>query len=132
MSYYKTEQKEMLYTNLKHIESEDEHRQIIQQNEQVVVVCGRMDAASVSVYRVAEMLMAAYPGVKFCDMEFDNPQSQFLCDLFHEPEKQNLPLTIYYQDGCPVRFISGMQTTEQVAGNLEKMLKEARLTVETI
>ena len=109
----------MLYTNLKHIESANEFAGIIAENENVTVICGRMDPFSVSVYRVAEELEPEYALVKFYDMEFDNPESAVIRNL---PEVQNFsgfPLTIYYKDGEVVHATVGIQTKAQVATILE-------------
>ena len=42
----------MLYTNLRHIESADEHAKILSENENVMVVCGRMGPMCIPVYAI--------------------------------------------------------------------------------
>ena len=46
----------MLYTNLKHIETAEDHAKIISQNENVMVICGRMGPMCIPVYEIAEEL----------------------------------------------------------------------------
>jgi len=75
----------MLYTNLKHIESAAEQVEIINENSQVVIICGRMGPMCIPVYRIAEELETEYKHVKFYDMEFDNPESDIIRSL---PEVQ--------------------------------------------
>jgi hypothetical protein len=98
----------MLYTNLKHLESAAEHREAINNNENVMVCCGRMGPMCIPVYGVMEELENEYTHVKFYDMDFDNPDahviygSSFYCLLQkrksckgnykypdHRPDKRN-------------------------------------------
>jgi thioredoxin 1 len=65
----------MLYTNLKHIETAAECARIIKENENVMIICGRMGPFSIPVYRIAEELESEFSHVKFFDMEYDNPES---------------------------------------------------------
>jgi thioredoxin 1 len=65
----------MVYTNLKHLESIADHNKAINENENVMVICGRMGPMCIPVYGIAEELEAEYKHVKFYDMEFDNPIS---------------------------------------------------------
>jgi len=43
----------MLYTNLKHIETAANHAKRINENENVIVICGRMGPMCIPVYRIA-------------------------------------------------------------------------------
>jgi len=104
----------MLYTNLEHIETAGEFTRIIEENENVVVICGRMGPLCVPVYRVVEELVNEFSEVKFYDMEYDNPEFYF----FHaRPEVQNLeeiPFTILYRNGEVVKSVGGLQTKIQL------------------
>lgn len=71
----------MLYTNLKHIESAAEYAGIVNENENVMIICGRMGPFSIPVYRIAEELERNYAHVKFYDMEYDNPESAVIRNL---------------------------------------------------
>jgi thioredoxin 1 len=110
----------MLYTNLKHIESAPEHASVIGENENVMVICGRMGPMCIPVYRVAEELEPEYSHVKFFDMEFDNPQSQIVRNLPEVSGFTGIPFTIYYKNGKVVKATSGIQTRAQVTAVLEK------------
>jgi len=110
----------MLYTNLNHIESAEEYERIINENENVMLICGRMGPLCVPVYRVAEELEKKYTHIKFYDMEYDNPESYFIRDL---PEVQNFPeypFTVYYKNGEIIKATTGIQTKVQVEAILEK------------
>lgn len=114
----------MLYTNLKHIETAADCAGIINENENVMIICGRMGPFSIPVYRIAEELEPVYKQVKFFDMEFDNPESEIIRNL---PEVQHLsgfPLTVYFKDGVVVHVTSGIQTREQITQILEHEFSE--------
>lgn len=109
----------MLYTNLKHIESAAEHAKIINENENVMVICGRMGPMCIPVYGIAEELEKEYTHVKFCDMEFDNPESYVIRNL---PEVRNfmgIPFTIYYKNGKVAKATSSIQSMSQVKSILD-------------
>ena len=44
----------MLYTNLKHIETAADHQKLINENENVMVCCGRMGPMCIPVYGIME------------------------------------------------------------------------------
>lgn len=110
----------MLYTNLKHIETANDHSRIIKENENVMVICGRMGPMCTPVYRHAELLQEEYPHVSFYDMEFDNPESYVIRDLKEVQGFMGIPFTIYYKKGKVVRATSSIQTREQITTILDK------------
>ena len=110
----------MLYTNLKHLESAADHQKAVSQNENVMVICGRMGPMCIPVYGIAEELENEYAHVKFFDMEFDNPESHVIRNL---PEVRNfmgIPFTVYYKNGKVVKATSSIQTKEQVISILNR------------
>jgi thioredoxin 1 len=109
----------MLYTNLKHIESANEHARIISENENVMVVCGRMGPMCTPVYHHAEMLQDDYKHVLFYDMEFDNPESHVIRNLSEVKGFMGIPFTIYYKNGKVVKATSSIQTREQIINILD-------------
>lgn len=110
----------MLYTNLKHIETALEQERIIHESENVVIICGRMESASITVYRIAEELKSQYPHVTFYDMEFDNPESTILKNTLEYYNLTDIPLVGYFKKGCLVNVSLGIQTREQMINHLEK------------
>ena len=110
----------MLYTNLKHIESAADHNKIISENENVMVICGRMGPMCIPVYGIAEELETEYPHVKFLDMEFDNPESYVIRQLPEVRGFMGIPFTIYYKNGKVAKATSSIQTREQVKAILDK------------
>lgn len=110
----------MLYTNLKHIETATDHAQIISENENVMVICGRMGPMCIPVYLIAEGLEDKYNHVKFYDMEFDNPESHVIRNLPEVKGFMGIPFTIYYKKGKVVKATSSIQTKEQIKTILDK------------
>lgn len=110
----------MLYTNLKHIESAAALAEIINKNEDVMVICGRMGPMCVPVYRTAEELEDEYTHVKFFDMEFDNPESHIIRTLLEVDGFTGIPYTIYYKNGRVVKATSGIQSKAQITAILDK------------
>jgi thioredoxin 1 len=110
----------MLYTNLKHILTAENHKQVTSENENVMVICGRMGPMCIPVYGIAEELEETYPYVKFFDMEFDNPESHVIRNLPEVRGFMGIPFTIYYKNGKVVKATSSIQNKEQVKAILDK------------
>ncbi len=110
----------MLYTNLKHLESAAELKNAVTENENVMVICGRMGPMCIPVYGIAEELEEEYKHVKFYDMEFDNPESHIIRSLPEVRGFMGIPFTIYYKNGRVVKATSSIQTKEQVKAIIEK------------
>lgn len=115
----------MLYTNLKHIETAAEHSKIISENENVMVICGRMGPMCIPVYAIAEELEPQYDNVKFCDMEFDNPEAHVIRNLPEVRGFMGIPFTIYYKNGKVVNATSSIQTRSQVESIINKEFTSA-------
>lgn len=114
----------MLYTNLKHIETAEEFKNVVAENENVMIVCGRMGQFSIPVYRIAEELETAYKQVKFFDMEYDNPESEIIRNLPEVQGFRGFPLTIYFKQAEVVKATAGLQTKDQIVEILEHEFAE--------
>lgn len=112
----------MLYTNLVHLETAAELSRMIEQHENIVVVCGTMGPESVPVYRIAETLGHEYNAIMFCDMEFDNPESAVLRGIFETELFSGLPYVVYFHLGKIVKISSGAQSMEQITCNINELL----------
>jgi thioredoxin len=110
----------MLYTNLKHLESITDYNKAISENENVMIICGRMGPMCIPVYGIAEELEAEFKNVKFYDMEFDNPISDVIRILPEVKGFMGIPFTIYYKNGRVVKATSSIQTKDQVKSILNK------------
>ena len=110
----------MLFTNLDHVMSAEEHAKILAENENVMICCGRMGPMCIPVYEAMEELREEYPNVKFYDMEFDLPDAAVIRNLPECRSFTGLPFTVYYKNGKVVKATSSIQTKEQI----EEILKE--------
>jgi len=116
----KQKQKAMLYTNLNHLMTAADLKKTISENENVMVVCGRMGPMCIPVYGIAEELVDDYKHVSFYDMEFDNPESYVIRNLPEARGFMGIPFTIYYKEGKVVKATSSIQTKDQVKAILDK------------
>lgn len=114
----------MLYTNLKHIESAEKYARIINENENTVVICGRMGPACIPVYRIAEELETEFNHVKFFDMEFDDPESHVIRSLPEVQGFMGIPFILYYKNGNVIKATSGIQPKAQIIGILDSEYSE--------
>lgn len=103
-----------LPTGLNHVETAGQLQKIINENENVMVSCGRMGPMCVPVYGIMEELENEYTHVKFFDMAFDTPEAHVIRNL---PECQGfagLPFTVYYKNGKVVKATSSIQDMDQI------------------
>lgn len=114
----------MLRTNLTHVLSEKEHSELLNNNENVMICCGRMGPMCIPVYEAMEELESEYPQVKFADMEFDSADAKVIRNLPEARSFAGLPFTIYYKNGKVVEATSSIQSREQIATILNKHFKE--------
>lgn len=112
--------KAMLYTNLRHLETAADLQKAISENENVMVICGRMGPMCIPVYGIAEELEEEYSHVKFYDMEFDNPESHIIRSLPEVRGFMGIPFTIYYKNGKVAKATSSIQTRDQVTSILNR------------
>lgn len=104
----------MLYTNLTHLENAESLEQAILENNDVTVICGRMDPECIHVFRVAERLAIKYKHIRFFDLECDNPEFDFLKELMATNSTTNCPVTIYYKNGKQTAMLYGNQLEAQL------------------
>ena len=112
-----------LSTGLNHLATAEELNKAINENENVMVCCGRMGPMCVPVYGVMEELEGQYSNVKFFDMAFDSPEAHIVRNL---PECQGfagLPFTVYYKNGKVTKATSSIQDMDQVTEILDSEFK---------
>lgn len=110
----------MLYTNLKHIETAEDLKKIINENENVMVCCGRMGPMCIPVYASMEELEPDYQHVKFYDMEFDNPEAHIIRNTPECRSFMGLPFVMYYKNGKVAHAVSSIQSKEQIKTVLDR------------
>ena len=110
-----------LFTNLKHIETAAQHSEIVNNDENVMICCGRMGPMCVPVYGEMEKLEKEYANVKFYDMLFDIPDAQVIRNLPECAGFMGLPFTVYYKNGKVVKATSSIQSKEQITAILNEV-----------
>ena len=109
-----------LLTRLKHIHSEEEFQLVINENENVMICCGRMGPMCIPVYGIMEELEDTYKNVKFLDMEFDHPDAHVIRNAPECNGFMGLPFTVYYKNGKLIKATSSIQTMDQVTAILNQ------------
>ena len=110
----------MLNTNLKHLETERELREVLKNNGNVMLSCGRMGPMCIPVYGAMEQLEDEYPHVIFCDQDFDIPAADLVKNLPECSSFMGLPFTVYFKNGKVVAATSSIQGKEEVTTILDK------------
>ncbi|MDF1549091.1 MAG: thioredoxin family protein [Bacteroidales bacterium] len=108
-----------LNTDLKHLASEADFKEVIDNNENVMVCCGRMGPMCLPVYGVMEEIRDEYKHIEFRDMLFDNPQSHVIRNLPECNGFMGLPFTVYFKNGKVVKATSSIQSKEQITQILD-------------
>lgn len=104
----------LLNTNLKHVETEQDLTDLIANNEQVMICCGRMGPMCIPVYDVMDKITDDYPKVTFRDLAFDSPTANAIRSLPNTRNFRSLPFTVYFKNGNVVHATGGIQTKKQV------------------
>lgn len=104
----------MLKTNLQHIESEEQLKELIENNEKVAVCCGRMGPMCIPVYDIFEILREDYSDVQFRDMDFDSSVASAIKTLPECRSFDGLPFTVYYRNGKVVKATTSIQSAKEV------------------
>ena len=110
----------MLNTNIKHIETEQEVKEVLESNENVMICCGRMGPMCVPVFGVMEDLEQIYPHVTFRDQDFDIPAADFIRNVPECASFMGLPFTVYFKNGEVVAATSSIQNKDQVMAILDR------------
>lgn len=104
----------LLQTNLHEIASADELQKMINENENVMVCCGRMGPMCIPVYEVMEEIEEDYSHVRFAVMAFDSPEAHVISNAPESRGFMGLPFTMYYKNGKVARATSSIQNYKQV------------------
>jgi thioredoxin 1 len=110
----------MLKTNLTHVLSKDDHAKLLQDNENVMICCGRMGPMCIPVYEAMQNLDGTYKHVKFADMEFDTPDASVIRDLPECKYFQGLPFVVYYKNGKVVKATTSIQKKDEISKILDE------------
>jgi len=110
----------MLDTNLKHLEMKKDIKEVVAQNGNVMVCCGRMGPMCIPVYRIMEELEREYKHVAFRDQDFDISAADFIRSLPECASFMGLPFTVYFKNGKVVAATTSIQNKAQVKKILDQ------------
>jgi thioredoxin 1 len=109
----------MLQTTINEIETSNELKKIINENENVMVCCGRMGPMCVPVYETMEELEEERSDIKFFSMAFDSPEASPIRNADMCSSFMGLPFTAYYKNGKMVKATTSIQNRKQITSILD-------------
>ena len=110
----------MLGTNLNHVESDAEFQKVLEENDNVAIVCGRMGPMCLPVYDVMENIEDKYKHVAFRDMSFDGLAAHNIKSLPEVQSFSGLPFTVYFHKGKVVSATTSRQSKQQITEILDR------------
>ncbi len=109
-----------LQTNLHEIETAAEFHKILEENENVMVCCGRMGPMCIPVYDIMEELEEERENIKFYVMGFDIPDAAVIRNAPECRGFMGLPFTMYYKGGKTVAATTSIQNRQQITSILDE------------
>lgn len=110
----------MLNTNLRHLETEEELKEAISTNENIMICCGRMGPMCLPVYAIMEDLRNKHSHVAFFDQDFDGPAASYIQNLPECATFRGLPFTVYLKNGNVIAATTSIQSHEEVKSILDR------------
>ena len=107
-------------TDLKHLETEEETREALKNDENMVICCGRMGPMCIPVYTILSQFESQYPHVRFYDQDFDIPAAGFIKHLPECASFMGLPFTVYFKNSKVVAATSSIQSGDQISKILDR------------
>lgn len=113
----------LLQTPIHEIETSSELEKIINENENVMVCCGRMGPMCLPVYDIMDELQDEYENVKFYSMAFDSPEAAPIRNAPECAGFMGLPFTMFYKNGKVADATSSILNRQQITSILDGKLK---------
>jgi len=110
----------MLRTNLQHTDTDSDFKDIIENNENVMICCGRMGPMCLPVYDIMDSIKDNYENVVFRDMDFDGPAGHNIRSLPECRRFNGLPFTIYFKNGKVAAATTSIQNKKQIKEILDR------------
>jgi thioredoxin 1 len=114
----------MLDTNLNHVESREEIEELLKNNANVMICCGRMGPMCFPVYDIMEKLEQEYSHVQMRDVDFDIPAASFIRNLPEGHSFMGLPFTVYFKNGRVAKATTSIQSEKQITNILKEVFKD--------
>ncbi|MCF8391573.1 MAG: thioredoxin family protein [Bacteroidales bacterium] len=109
-----------LQTAIHEIETASELQKIINENENVMVCCGRMGPMCIPVYDIMDELSEERPNVKFYSMAFDSPEAAVIRNAPECRGFMGLPFTMFYKNGKVAQATSSILNNQQITSILDQ------------
>lgn len=110
----------LLETAVYEIEIATELEKIIEENENVMVCCGRMGPMCIPVYDTMEELEEERTNIKFYVMGFDTPEAAPIRNAPMCRGFMGLPFNVYYKNGKMVKATTSIQDREEIESILDE------------
>ena len=110
----------MLRTNLQHTDTDTDFKDVIENNENVMICCGRMGPMCLPVYDIMDSVKDNYENVVFRDMDFDGPAGYNIRSLPECSRFNGLPFTVYFKNGKVAAATTSIQSKKQVKEILDR------------
>ncbi len=104
----------MLNTNLEHLETQEEITEVLRENKNAMIACGRMGPMCIPVFAAMGELIKQYPNIQFRDVDFDIPAASYIRNLPECSDFRGLPFTVYFKEGKVVKATSSIQSADQI------------------
>jgi thioredoxin 1 len=117
----------MLSTSLHEFETAAELEKYINDNENVMVCCGRMGPMCIPVYGIMEELEEERTDIKFAVMAFDSPEAHIIRNAPECRGFMGLPFTMYYKNGKVAHATSSIQSMDQVTSILDRHFSKSKV-----
>jgi thioredoxin 1 len=104
----------MLQTSLHEIETAVELENLISENENVMVCCGRMGPMCIPVYDAMEELEEDRTHIKFVTMAFDSPEAGIIRNAPECRGFMGLPFVMYYKNGKVAQAKTSIQSMQMI------------------
>ncbi|MCK5787201.1 MAG: thioredoxin family protein [Candidatus Sabulitectum sp.] len=110
----------MLRTNLQHTDTNADFTDVVENNENVMICCGRMGPMCLPVYDIMDSIKDNYENVIFRDMDFDGPAGHNIASLPECRRFNGLPFTVYFKNGKVVAATTSIQNKKQIKEILDR------------
>ena len=101
-----------------------EIEELLKNNENVMICCGRMGPMCIPVYDIMEKLEPKYLQIQMMDMDFDIPAASFIRNLPECASFMGLPFTVYFKNGKVVKATTSIQNEKGITDILDEVFKD--------
>ena len=114
-----------LQSSCDEVQTKSEVENLINNNDKVIISCGRNGPMCLPVYGAFEVLKEkeTYSDIKFVVMPFDVPEASIIRELQECRSFMGLPFNIYYRNGKVVGATSSIQNAKAIKTSIKKIFQ---------